>query len=827
MIVKESRRSCFYFGENINLRLAVYNWTPINQKNCTLSFYLDRHLVESRSLPVLGTHTDSIVWQYDSSLLCLGEHTLRVALRNDDGINWKSSFKLWVAEQPNRETMASWHWPSTVHYDALEASRKTALIELDKLRDCGFTWANFRDEWALLHPDEAVFLIEEAMKRGIELGILVENAKGGIFRRGDAPDADCIMAQDGTIKNMLNPHKQGFKEKVVFHIQCLMTLFAEFPSVRTLFVNSELEDMLALSCDPETRTMHERKMGFSLDELRNTFRTDAFAYLDAPFIRQGVVADDDKEVAYMKYYFTEGDGWSATNRLMAEVAHRYRPDMIVLTDPYRLCPIPQRFAGMDAVSSWTYTNPDPKTSLFVETLDCASRHLGNASIPSITLWNYAGSIFPSGENRKNRELTVRMGPDRWTECAWFYLSRGGMALGSYFGSPMEIFIDGGNEYVYSRATEAAMASFCKNVLVPFGELARNTRNIPRNVAVLDCLTARVYGNPEREHTHYANYQIYNFATLLAMSHIPFDVIIEDDVLAGELKHYDMLVLARADVMTESIYRKICAYAKQGGIVIKDQQCLADIPRALTFSFDFFFRKGVNANALSTSQDYASKDDQSTVDIVKKKTMPGVTADQDRAVMEKYAAALREKLDAILPRKLDCSTPRLILNPRCSKNTTYIFVVNDNRTYDERTAIWKSIEEKGLPQAGTISIELPYKQPQFRELLSGKALKVRQNGNMWSVDVKVPAAGGAIIAAFEKGSLPRPVATTTVRDSCLIIGLENCGTDLRPFQIEYNQKRHVKYTRDNVYSFVFPLENKEEAPLQITITDLLTGSVCTA
>ena len=28
MIVKESRRSCFYFGENINLRLAVYMEMP-------------------------------------------------------------------------------------------------------------------------------------------------------------------------------------------------------------------------------------------------------------------------------------------------------------------------------------------------------------------------------------------------------------------------------------------------------------------------------------------------------------------------------------------------------------------------------------------------------------------------------------------------------------------------------------------------------------------------------------------------------------------------------------------------------------------------------
>ena len=825
MIIKESRRSCFYFGEEIVVRLAMFNWTPVNQKNCTLAFWLDKAKLESRELPVVGTHSDNIEWRHDSTLLRLGEHTLKVTLTNDSGVDWSSSFKLCVVERPNKEGMANWHWPATVHYDALEASRESALRELDRLKECGFTWANFRDEWALLHPDGAVFLIEEAMKRGIELGILIENAKGGIFRRLDAPESECIRTYEGETKQLLNPHRKFLKKKAELHIERLMELFAEFPSVSTMFVNSELEDMLCLACDAKTRRMHEGRLGFSLDELHGTFRADAFAFQDAKYVRQGVVADDDKEVAYMRYYFTEGDGWSATNRLMAEVAHRYRPDMLVLSDPYRLCPIPERFKGMDAVSSWTYTNPDPKTSLFIETLDCASRHLGNRSVPSITLWNYAGSLFPSGANRFAREQTVRMGPDRWKECAWFYFSRGCAAIGSYFGSPMEIYFEGGDEYIYSHATEGAIASFKAEVLEPFGELARATVNAPRSAAVLDCLTARVYGDREREHTHYANYQIYNFATLLAMCHVGFDVIVEEDVLAGELAKYRMLVLARADVLSESVYNAICLYAKNGGIVIADRHCRARIPKMLVMDFDFTHRRGVNANAISANQDYASKDDKNSIAIVNKTAIKGMTADEDRRIMEKYAAELKSALQGRLPSGLECSTPRMLINQRQAGASTYLFAINDNRTYDRRTSIWKSMEEKGLPVSGTLSIALPCRQPIFRELISGKTLKATRDGQIWSFELKLPAAGGAIVAVTDKAALPKPAVTAAASQSFLLLKLENCGADVRPFRIEYNGRSLVRCSRGDSASFMFPLEAKEKMPLAVKVTDLLTGVVC--
>ena len=825
MIIKESRRSCFYFGEEIVVRLAMFNWTPVNQKNCTLAFWLDGARLETRELPVVGTHSDGMEWRYDSTLLRLGEHTLKVTLTNDSGIDWRSSFKLSVVERPNKEGIANWHWPATVHYDALEASRESALRELDRLKECGFTWANFRDEWALLHPDDAVFLIEEAMKRGIELGILVENAKGGIFRRLDAPESECIRTYEGETRQLLNPHGKFLKKKAELHVERLMELFAEFPAVSTMFVNSELEDMLCLACDPRTRKMHEGRLGFSLYELHGTFRTDAFAFQDAKYVKKGVVADDDREVAYMRYYFTEGDGWSATNRLMAEVAHRYRPDMLVLSDPYRLCPIPQRFRGMDAVSSWTYTNPDPKTSLFIETLDCASRHLGNKSVPSITLWNYAGSLFPSGANRFAREQTVRMGPDRWKECAWFYFSRGCAAIGSYFGSPMEIYFEGGDDFIYSHATEGAIASFRAEVLEPFGELARATDNAPRRVAVLDCLTARVYGDREREHTHYANYQIYNFATLLAMCHIGFDVIIEEDVLAGELAKYKMLVLARADVLCESVYNAIRLYAKNGGIVIADRHCKARIPKMLVMDFDFTHRRGVNANAISANQDYASKDDKNSIAIVNKTAIKGMTADEDRKIMEKYAAELKCALQDRLPRDVDCSSPRILLNRRQAGASTYIFAINDNRTYDKRTSIWKSMEEKGLPVSGTVTIALPCRQPIFRELISGKTLKATKDGQGWSFELKLPAAGGAIVAVTDKAALPKPSVTAAASQSFLLLKLENCGAAVRPFRIEYNGRSLVRCSRGDSASFMFPLEAKEKMPLAVKVTDLLTGRVC--
>ena len=133
-----------------------------------------------------------------------------------------------------------------------------------------------------------------------------------------------------------------------------------------------------------------------------------------------------------------------------------------------------------------------------------------------------------------------------------------------------------------------------------------------------------------------------------------------------------------------------------------------------------------------------------------------------------------------------------------------------------------MEEKGLPISGTITVDLPYEKPVFRELLSNRTLRAKRTETGWSVKLELPAAGGAIVAVTEKGSLPKPKANYTVNDAYVQLHIKKCGTTLRPFKVEYNGKSLVRCAHANEADFIFPLAAKEQVPKAIAVQDLLTG-----
>jgi hypothetical protein len=63
-----------------------------------------------------------------------------------------------------------------------------------------------------------------------------------------------------------------------------------------------------------------------------------------------------------------------------------------------------------------------------------------------------------------------MGPDRFSETAWINFVRAPMAIGTYFGSPIEPTFEQGDPFIYSPETEQAIAGFAEKVLRPYGEL---------------------------------------------------------------------------------------------------------------------------------------------------------------------------------------------------------------------------------------------------------------------------------------------------------------------------------------------------------------------
>lgn len=780
-IVFTGKRQCFYRNEPPVFVFDLMNFEPHDLKNCRLEVRLGEHLSRELAIPHFGTFHRDIRIEFPAGALKHGWYELQVRLSGETEILAHDARQVGIALEPKRNGVRLWHWPATVHYNALEAEWDIAARQLRRIAELGYDWAQFRADWALREPGKAARLIEYAMMLGVELGILIENGQGGVFKmtRDFPPDAELIDF-NGKPTGLVNAHDARVQERHRMLMDHIMQLFRDFPSCTTVFMNSEVEDRLKLSFNPETRKMHEANLGFSLSEVKRPDCIFAAPLAEGNFIMPGVIRDDDPDYEYARYYFKSGDGFALTNKTMGKVVHQYRPDMITISDPLRNCSVYGRFDGVDAVSSWTYSNPDPKTGLFIETLRREAMPEGKEFIHTITLWNYAGSLVPAGENRFDRELTLRMEPDRLTEIAWLNFSRAPLAIGTYFGSPLEFFFTRGDPFIYSPASEEALAKFAREVLRPFGELMRRTTQSRRNIAVLDSFASRVYKASPRPYNHYPNYAVYNFYTILNMAHLPADIIFEETVTDEGLDDYELLVLPVCDTLPETVYRRILDFSERGGIIIADQYLRPEIPGVIRFDFDFEYRKRVNANANCRKRDFAVKDDTSFRDKWDTVPLEGVPADRDQRILEEYTVRLREVADGLHKRGFDCSSPRILLNSREFDGVRYLIAVNDHRTWGDRVGQWRSMLEKGLPEDGVFTLYDIESEPEVYELTSHRKLEVTACENGYCFEFTLPAASGAIFAVW-----PKPVPGLRLSrpyPGCLRIET-GAAAGLRPLKLE--------------------------------------------
>src|SRR5690606_3882212 len=124
---------------------------------------------------------------------------------------------------------------------------------------------------------------------------------------------------------------------------------------------------------------------------------------------------------------------------------------------------------------------------------------------------------------------------------------------------------------------------------------------------------------------YTNLQPYHFYTLLAMAHYQADVVFDETIERYGLDPYDVLVLPKCDVLTETVYNTIRDFQSRGGVVLSDQYLGPEIPETMRFDFDFTYRKKVNAKAIAEKTIYAEWNDHIEPASAELEAVGGVTA----------------------------------------------------------------------------------------------------------------------------------------------------------------------------------------------------------
>ncbi len=646
---------------------------------------------------------------------------------------------IWVAARPNPDRMRVWLWPHTKFGVNVEKLDDMCRRQLAWYAAIGVN--SFQPYGELNRDKFEVF--DYALVNGWEMGVRLSGALRDDFG-GLSPEARYTVARENVVNDPYHPEVIRLQNETNDQI---MRIARQFPCVKTSFFNSEIEDILLGHETPMARLIHRPNMGPTVPH---------------SFVGPGVIADNDDGYVERRYNMLWGDGLTEANARAAEVAHRHDSNHVVFTDPHRRFSAYGRFREMDLISTWTYTNPDPKYMLYIETLIASAKPTGQGVMHTVTLLNYPGTIFP-----KDRGWSL-MGPDRLVETSWINLSRRPDGLAIYLSSSCDPFdSEEGARGDFDQdpripvqanpPTFEAFAEFTREVVQPYGPMIKKLERTPRRTALLSSQSSRVYSDSPNLLGYYGPYHVYSFYTLLQMAHIPADIVFDETIAVDGLDGYDVLALPKCDTLTETVFNAICEFQRRGGQVIGDQYLRAPIPDVTQFDFDFTYRSRISANAILESKDYAHWDDRIDVETADMTELEGVSAGVDQQAMEAYAARLRGKLDGLVTREVHCSSPTALLNMLQSGEAKYLFVINDKRTYGERVGEYRAMLDEAVPQTVTISLnQWAHEKLYVYDMLERRQIDCRRGDGSYTFDVDLPAPGGKIIAL-----LPQELAAVEI------------------------------------------------------------------
>jgi len=342
-----------------------------------------------------------------------------------------------------------------------------------------------------------------------------------------------------------------------------------------------------------------------------------------------------------------------------------------------------------------------------------------------------------------------MGPGRVAVTSWINLSRAPRIVGYYYSSacpPPGKPGDPRNPY----ETSLKIKELSQQVYEPLGQMITQLDVEPRRIAVLSSVSSRLYGKSPTLCGYYGNMQIYHFYTVMAMAHLQADVLFDETIERFGLDDYDVLVLPKCDVLTETVYRQVQRFAERGGVVVADQYLGPDFPGAgvITFDFDFTYRDKVSAKAIAENKAYVQWDDQLQPDAAELKDVQGVTALDDQRIMETYARQLRERLAGVVDPDVSSESPTVLLNMLEKGDVKYLVVINDQRTYDDRLREYQSVLGKLEPQTAVIQLHRADLRDRIAyDMLNHQRLEVTDG----ALTVELTEVGGTIIALY-----PRPI-----------------------------------------------------------------------
>jgi len=605
--------------------------------------------------------------------------------------------------------------------------------------------------------------------------------------------------------------------------------FAPFPAWRHAMLTSEYHTPMAMH--PEAARLAREEAGLDLDKVplgagyRGRGEVEVVSGDD---LKDGIIADDNPHYRFLKWWWERGHGTAGANAEMAKALKAARPDVITWHEPYRLAPVRNSHAGLDMIGTWTYGWPDIKRLVYTTYLQAAARPAGQKVQQNITLYVYGRTAVALKESTAEfdhdfagKDPSFTAGPDYAREAMWIVFSQRPDVMAFYAAGALSFEKTSLDPSVYSPETYAAIGETARLLVKPYGPAVLDAQRLRPRVAVLASAVGKWF-QPTPKTAGYPCEATLPYATLLMRNQVPFDVLLDDDIIEGKAKEYALLVLPVSGTVTARMAEQLRAFVAGGGKVIANQPFRLDLPGVALTDFDFSHQQRMSGTLYPKH----------------------VTADQDREIMEGYASKLSELLKGV-DRPVSASSPRVLANGLDGGAARYHFLINDDRTSGPRYGKYQLRHELGVAQTTKVSVAIDGR-PALYDALARKAVKYAVEQDRAVFDVTMPAARGKLIVALpeEIGGVAVSAPAQARKGAAVTVKIGVAGKGGKPLAASLPLKvkitdslgRETEWTRfsttrrgaggECVFSFV-PALNDVSGVWTVSVEELVSGATTTA
>jgi hypothetical protein len=456
--------------------------------------------------------------------------------------------------------------------------------------------------------------------------------------------------------------------------------FGHFPALRAALVHSEIRDSTNLCFHEHDGRAFRDFAGYDIPAEAVSKGGVHYSKIEG-FPENRVIPDDHPILTFYRWFWQEGDGWNKLHTQVHEgLKSTGRDDLWTFFDP--AVRVPSKWGsggGVDVISQWTYSYPDPiKIGQAADELFAmadGAAHDQKVMKMTQVIW-YRSQTAPDlpqdesarapWENEIPDARFITIAPDHMREAFWSKISRPVQGI-MYHGWGSLVPASHGSYRFTNPKTREVLTELIRDVVRPLGPTLVQVPDRKSDVALLESFSSQVFagrGTYGWSHRWEADVHL-----ILQWAELQPRILYDETVLRDGLDGFRVLVLPYCDVLTESVARAVADFQNKGGILVADEQL---------------------APALKA-------------DIVIPSSTRSGKAAEDKAGLQAKAAALRRGLDPVYRRYGDSSNPDVIVRFRRYGNTDYLFAINDKRTFGDYVGHHGKVMEKGLPNSADLSV----------------------------------------------------------------------------------------------------------------------------